>query len=410
MKTASATSPGHCLVVAASPPHDVFVDLVHALQARGWRVTWCLADTRPGAAWPIVERGLASRLRALRHAARFARRVQVEWAGMPAASSWLFNLKQQLAKQPFDAILALVDMLPVGASRLLQRVGRPTTFVTLVALRQEIQSGRMLSVGRWLSSWLADSQQHPDLWRPASPSDLTCVVLPTESLRRAAVDAGLPPAACRVIPFGVPIAEHPPHRSYDLGSPARLLGVGRLSPEKGLHMFLAALPLIAARRSVHLTVIAAPGPEGYGRSIGAMLSNPRISSLTTMRPAQPRDEMIRAFDDHDLLLFQSVFTEPVAQIMLHAAAAGLPIVGPASEHRGSLLRNDETAACYSNQSPGEVAATVLRALEDAGDRRTRAHRLFDEVRDGHSLRRTIEDYDELLRGSARHAAAGAARR
>jgi len=114
-----------------------------------------------------------------------------------------------------------------------------------------------------------------------------------------------------------------------------------------------------------------------------------------LQPSMPRPELIRAFDDHDLLLFHSVFGEPVAQVMLHAAAAGLPMVGPASERPESVL-NAHTAWCYADTTPARVAAAVLGALADDETRRARAARLREVVRDGHSFQHTIDQLDALL--------------
>ena len=220
------------------------------------------------------------------------------------------------------------------------------------------------------------------------------MVCPSTFWRDEAVAAGVPADVCRVIPIGVPVPEAVMPRTA-LGSPARLLWAARLSPEKGLHLFLAALPLVLRTRPVTLTAIALEGPPGYRESITQQIAALGLDHAVRLQPSLPRPELIRAFDDYDLLLFHSVFGEPVAQVMLHAAAAGLPLVGPASDRVESLL-HAETASCYTDTSPERIAAAILEALANDDVRQARAARLRALVQDGHSFQRTIREFDALL--------------
>ena len=72
------------------------------------------------------------------------------------------------------------------------------------------------------------------------------------------------------------------------------------------------------------------------------------------------------------LRFSTQFGEPVAQVMLHAAASGLPVVGPASMDTRSLVQDEVTATCYGTHSAEAVADAVLRGLASAEARRARA--------------------------------------
>ncbi len=174
-----------------------------------------------------------------------------------------------------------------------------------------------------------------------------------------------------------------------------MLWAARLSPEKGLHLFLAALPIVLRTRPVTLTAIALDGPPGYRESITQQIAALGLEQVVRLQPPVPRPALLRAFDNYDLLLFHSVFGEPVAQVMLHAAAAALPIVGPASERPESVLQA-HTASCYTDTTPERIAAAVLEALGDDEVRRSRAARLRAVVRDGHSFQHTIDEFDALL--------------
>jgi glycosyltransferase involved in cell wall biosynthesis len=232
--------------------------------------------------------------------------------------------------------------------------------------------------------------------RPIGPSLDCAVVFHSAPWRDGARAAGLHAPVMEVIPLGVQVPDDVAERAVTLPTPARLLWAGRLSPEKGLMLFVEALALVLPRRPVILTVIGAPGSDAYVRDVRAAIERLRLDDAVHMRPPVSRTEMIAEFGRHDLLLFHSIFAEPVAQVMLHAAAAGLPIVGPQSRGAGGLLRDGETAWCYASDTDRQIADAIVRALDAGEERRIRARALRAEVRRGHDLVRTIHEYDALL--------------
>ena len=75
------------------------------------------------------------------------------------------------------------------------------------------------------------------------------------------------------------------------------------------------------------------------------------------------DYNIHAFADYDLLLFHSVFEEPVAQVMLHAAAAGLPVRVQLLARDILLATQEPRGLSVRNQLRGIV---TLVTTDDAG--------------------------------------------
>lgn len=391
---------GRCLLLAKAPLHDVIDDLADGLDALGWRVdrrTWTRPPVPQAAAWRWVEAGLAHPNRLIRAAARATRRGHRELAGASSASDWCDEIARLLGADDRAVVLTFLDGLPVGLARLATRARPRAVLVSLIALTQERRRRRSLPMLRAAARLIAGRPLHDDLLRTIVPGAMPVTVFPTESWRDAAVAAGVPAGTARVITLGVPVPQGRSWAPTALPSPARLLWVGRLSPEKGLHHFLNAMPAVASRRAVRLTIIAAPGPAGYERIVADTLASRGLASIVERHAAVPRGEMITAFSEHDLLLFHSIFGEPVAQVLLHAAAAGLPVVGPASLRMRSLLRDGQTAWCYAKTSPESVSDAIIRALADDDERQVRAQALYDEVRAGHNLARTVEQFDKLLR-------------
>lgn len=387
---------GRCLVLSRGAIRNVFADIYDGLAARGWALTLQGFSGRPdetGWLQQRIESALVHPRGPVRLLARGARRARAEYQMAADANQW-FSQVDRLLREPWDVVLASTGHLPLGATRLITSRHPRVVLVNMVGLQRELDYARWLGALRVLTRLTSRGPVHPDLMRPVDPRLLHTVVCPSSVWRDEAVAAGVPASACRVIPLGVPVPDTiAPRRP--VGSPARLLWAARLSPEKGLHLYLEALPLILRERPVTVTAIALEGPEGYRRMVVQRLAALGLNDVVRLQPSMPRPELIRAFDDHDVLLFHSVFGEPVAQVMLHAAAAGLPVVGPASGRAESVL-SGQTAWCYEETSPEAIAAAVLRALANDDERTARAARLRDVVREGHSFQRTVEEYDALL--------------
>jgi len=330
--------------------------------------------------------------------ARIVRRLAGDIRGGAAASEWLYEVERRISTGSFDVVVGCLDVAPIGLSRVLVRSAPPHVLVSLVALARELKYRSALPALRTAARPFARQGMHPDLYRAVDAAMIADVVFPSGTWMEQAIRAGVSPGVARVIHFGVAIPTRPTPRP-PLRSPARLLWAGRLSPEKGLHLFLDALPRVAAVRPVRLTVFAAPGPPRYARLVENTIARLRLQSIVDVRAVVPRRQLAEEYANHDLLLFHSVFAEPVAQVLLAAAAAGLPVVGPASGGGGLLA--DDTAVCYHTAMPQAVASAILRCL-DSPDRLSRAARLEQRVRCNHNLVDTVSAYAALL--AAREAA------
>jgi len=386
---------GRCLVLSRGKGRNVFADIYDGLAARGWAVTIPgFQEEEDDAGWVsrLLGVALADRHRVVRTLARGARRARAEYRAARHASVW-FRHVESLLREPWDVVLASTGALPIGATRLITRNHPRVVVFNMVALQRELGHVRWLGALRAVARLAYGSSLHRDVMRPVDVQALRAVACPSTLWRDEAV-AGVPAEVCRVIPLGVPMPDTVTPRPA-LGSPARLLWAARLSPEKGLHLFLAALPLVLRERAVTLTAIALEGAAGYRESMTRQIAALGLSEVVRLQPPMPRPDLLRAFDEYDLLLFHSVFGEPVAQVMLHAAAAGMPVVGPASDRLESVL-NADTASCYADTTPERMAEAVLTALADDERRRARAARLREVVRNGHSVERTIDEFDALL--------------
>lgn len=161
-----------------------------------------------------------------------------------------------------------------------------------------------------------------------------------------------------------PLRFHPRFRSHAMreamGAGERDLVVayvGRLAPEKGIHVALEGLQHVAAASGKSLRIaIAGDGPdEARCRAMAP--------PGTWFAGALRGETLSQFYASADLFVFPST-TETFGNVVLEAMASGVPVIAP--DVGATLeLANAETAALFRGGDAGSLAQAVQRLLSDA---------------------------------------------
>lgn len=142
-------------------------------------------------------------------------------------------------------------------------------------------------------------------------------------------------------------------------APPVIGAVSRLHRQKGVIHLLRAAPDILKRRPEAKIVIAGGGPlEGDIRRFAARAGLDRHVQILGERP-----------DARDLLSLFDVFVLPsfwegLPLVLIEAASLGKPIVASAIDGVREVLRDGETGLLVPPGKPRELAAAIVRVLED----------------------------------------------
>jgi glycogen synthase len=173
----------------------------------------------------------------------------------------------------------------------------------------------------------------------------------------------------RVIPNGIDVARWPFAARNKHAGPARLLYVGRLEYEKGIHDLIAALPRIRrAHPGTTLTV------AGEGTQLDWLIEEARrhrVLKATTFDGHLNHDELLGALDDTDAVVLPSHY-EPFGIAALEAAAAGAPLVTSNVGGLGELVINGQTGMSFAPRDLAGLATAVRQVLDDPDKARQRA--------------------------------------
>ncbi len=226
------------------------------------------------------------------------------------------------------------------------------------------------------------------------------VVVVSRATARVARRMGVPGDRVVVIPN----AWHPPPEpvvprdpralgGFPPGEPV-LLAAGRLSPEKGQDLLLAALARLAGRGVPFRAVLCGEGPLR-----GLLEGEIRDRDLgERVLLAGFRDDLPGLLAGADLLVNPSR-SEGLPNVVLEAFGAGTAVVATAVGGVPELVEDGETGWLVPAGDPERLAAAIADALARPGerDRRARAaHALLErEYSPSRQLERWLELYDAL---------------
>ena len=168
----------------------------------------------------------------------------------------------------------------------------------------------------------------------------------------------------------------------------RLLYVGRLSPQKGVHTALAALKLLAAADEfAGLTLtLAGGGPDlEYGNKVREWTVQAGLTGRVRFLGEIPRTELPRIYAEHDALIFPSEWDEPFAITPLEAMASGLAVVATTTGGSGELFRNHETALTFAAGDAADCARALRELCADRELFGKISHNAQCAVREKHTL-------------------------
>ena len=145
-----------------------------------------------------------------------------------------------------------------------------------------------------------------------------------------------------------------------------LLYGGALVEHKGVHVALEAIHILQTESpnlDVHLTILG-EGPKSYVTRLQRLVKEWQLEKRIQFVSPVPRSQMPAVLRKHDVLLFPSLYEEPLARMMQEAMASGVVVVGTATGGSIEIL-HDGINALVCEAGDAEGMAKQIRSLSDA---------------------------------------------
>jgi glycosyltransferase involved in cell wall biosynthesis len=242
------------------------------------------------------------------------------------------------------------------------------------------------------------------------------VVSVSEAMARRLRRRGVPATAITVIRNAIDAPSHDPDPACRtrveafFPTPPRLIvgAAGRLSPEKGFDVYLAAAIRLCAQRDDVGFVLFGAGPM-----------RPELERTIAKRDLERRFILAGFRNDVEQLLpgldlaVLSSHTEGLPVAVLEAQAAGVPVVATAVGGTPEVVLDGITGWLAPPANAAALAELIARALDNEPQRRSMGQAGRQRIRDEFTFRSQTERYqrlfDKLLPQSNRRAVAGAIR-
>ena len=182
----------------------------------------------------------------------------------------------------------------------------------------------------------------------------------SDHTRDVAAAAGVEPADSAVITPGI-------QRRFLTAAPSapwewRLLYVGRIDPDKGIDLAVAALAELPTQATL---TIAGAGDAGYEARLRALADSLGVRERVGFVGSVEADALPALYAAADAVLFPIRWDEPWGLVPLEAMGVGRPVVAVSKGGAASYLRDAENALLIPPEDPAALAAAVRRLSSDA---------------------------------------------
>ncbi|NOZ95653.1 MAG: glycosyltransferase family 4 protein [Acidobacteria bacterium] len=197
----------------------------------------------------------------------------------------------------------------------------------------------------------------------------------------------------RSIQNGIPIPGAPPDSPH---ASSTLLFVGRLAPEKGADLAIAAMPVLAAADPDLRLVLAGDGSErdrlqGQARRIGV---GDRVRFLGWQPPARIQELLSSA-----AMLLMPSRTEGLGIAAIEAAARCRPVIASRAGGIPEVVLDGVTGLLVEPENPRALANAVMGLLDDPALAARMGQAAFDHVRHRFSIQRCADAYEHFYRAA-----------
>jgi glycosyltransferase involved in cell wall biosynthesis len=207
----------------------------------------------------------------------------------------------------------------------------------------------------------------------------------------------------------------------------RLLFVGRVSPEKGVHVLLEAFQEVVKRYpQAQLQIV---GSESIPRIefIVTLSDDPKVSDLVSFYNRSyishlkdkvssdvanhvsftgfvSRQQLINCYQHADVFVFPSVWNEPFGMPLIEAMATEVPVVATRSGGITEIVKDGKTGILVERNNASELAEATLRLLGNEDLRKSMGKTARKRAVEFFSWERIVDDllyqYKNICEGTA----------
>lgn len=193
------------------------------------------------------------------------------------------------------------------------------------------------------------------------------VICVSARVRDILVEAGLPVQHARIIYGGTDVERFRDVQKRDFRSgQLRLLYAGQIVRHKGVHTAIEAMARLVNSKGINkitLTLVGSGHPD-YEAFLRDLVAREHLQDYVTFHEPVSKEKMTAIFQQFDVLIFPSIYEEPLARITQEAMASGLVVVGTTTGGTKEILRDGETGLTFAPEDADGLTEHVTRLKLD----------------------------------------------
>lgn len=160
----------------------------------------------------------------------------------------------------------------------------------------------------------------------------------------------------QVVPNGLPLPAQT--GGPDWSKPLKALFVGRLDPEKGLHLAIEALARLRDGGLILPLTVAGKGDKDYTDQCRQLVFTLGLQDQVKFIGWQP--DTARLYAQHQILLMPTTMREPFGMVLVEAMMHGLAVFASGAFGPAEIIKDGETGFLFQ---PGSISALASRLHE-----------------------------------------------
>ena len=231
--------------------------------------------------------------------------------------------------------------------------------------------------------------------------DLGNVQFASHYLKQLTLEAGKTVTREEIIYWGIDINDYTFRDKYNI-MPKRLLYVGQIIPHKGVLTAVDALKFIVQKYdTITLTIVGGSVMKDYEEQVHKYVHSLGLENNIRFTGLISHENMPHIYNEHDILVFPSIWDEPFGITLLEAMASGLAIVGTATGGSAEILNDEINALVFPKENVQACANQILRLIEDPGLFNRLIENAHDSIKQKFSFANMMNKIEDALYDSLR---------
>jgi glycosyltransferase involved in cell wall biosynthesis len=176
--------------------------------------------------------------------------------------------------------------------------------------------------------------------------------------------------------------------------------VGQLVEHKGVHTAIEALNHIVSQEEYRNTTLTVAGgtivPE-YESYLRALVNRLGLHQNVFFRGFVSPNALPSLYEEHDILIFPSIWEEPFGIVLLEAMSSGLAIVATGTGGSAEILCDGTNALLFPPGKSDLCAKQIIRLLDDPALYEVLRSNGREAVESKFHFRKTVEKVSDSLK-------------